>query len=90
MVAQDADSPHGATVNTRRSFFARMGAAIATIALAPELAFRAKLALPEVEKFWTQDQCHSRSYNEGYLRAVGLTFASNQPFQIPPENYEHA
>lgn len=39
-------------MNTRRSFFGRFGAAIATIALAPELAFRAKLALPEVES-WT-------------------------------------
>lgn len=56
-VAEPVRATHGATVNSRRSFFARMGAAIATIALAPELAFRAKLALPEVEKLDLESLC---------------------------------
>jgi hypothetical protein len=36
-------------MNSRRSFFKRIAAAVAVVALAPQLAFRQKLALPVVE-----------------------------------------
>ena len=35
-------------MNTRRSFFQRCATLIATLAIAPEIAFRVKLALPAV------------------------------------------
>lgn len=35
----------------RRSFFKKLSAIVAAVAIAPEVAFRAKLELPKLEKF---------------------------------------
>src|SRR4030095_12933 len=41
-------------MNSRRSFFKRLAAVVAAVAIAPEIAFRTKLELPEVEAEPTQ------------------------------------
>jgi hypothetical protein len=73
-------------VNTRRSFFKRIAGLVAIVAIAPELAFRAKLALPAAEDvavstetlgaFWTQTErhsvCVSAAYEEYMEKLYGL------------------
>lgn len=65
-------------MSTRRKFFSRLGAAIATIALAPELAFRAKLALPEVEERTLTYACNQNGFYERLVESADLFLDAKQ------------
>lgn len=62
-------------MNTRRSFFKRLAILVATVAIAPEIAFRTKLALPAAAvpaetpaliPFWLQTSERSLYYSPAY------------------------
>lgn len=59
----------------RRSFFSRIAGAIAAIAIAPEIAFRAKLPVPAVVdpvpvEFWHQTTRASVCFDREYLEKM--------------------
>lgn len=59
-------------MNTRRNFFKRFAAVAAVIAMAPQIAFRRKVAREwEIAQFWYQERCVVRCYSEDYLKAIG-------------------
>lgn len=68
-------------MNTRRSFFQRLAGAVAAVALAPEIAFRAKLELPKIighdpgpttmtAAFWTQTTRWGFVVTDDYVKAM--------------------
>lgn len=53
---------------SRRAFGKRLAAIVVAVALAPEIAFRQKLALPEsIGDFWLETRCIQRVQSEAYL-----------------------
>lgn len=63
----------------RRSFFSRIAGFVAAVAIAPEIAFRAKLPLPGAEHlelksvavgFWTQETRYSSCVDEQYEKML--------------------
>jgi hypothetical protein len=63
-------------VNTRRKFLAKVAAAAATVAVAPSLALPTKT-------YWTQDRCHSRSFDDEYMCVM-----SNKPTVLQSEQWK--
>lgn len=65
-------------MNSRRTFFSKLASLVAVVALAPEIAFGAKLELPKadepkveaVEFFWMQTDRISACYSDDYLEAL--------------------
>jgi len=80
-------------MNSRRSFFSRIAGAVATIALAPEIAFRAKLDVPKLKAFWVETECYARCYDEGYLEAMRLLHSNGNGhyyLMAPPNGQSYA
>lgn len=72
-------------MNTRRSFFRRIGAIVAAVALAPEIAFRVKLPKVSPEPvnwkdvpFWYQETRTSFCYSDEYKRFMELAMQQGQ------------
>jgi len=64
-------------MHSRRSFFSRLGAMVAVVALAPQIAFARKLEAPRLDQaapFWYQttrwSRCVSDSYRETLQRLL--------------------
>lgn len=54
----------------RRSFFRKFGGLIAAVALAPEIAFRAKLQVPKLLPFWKQTVLAEHIFTQEYMDAL--------------------
>lgn len=75
-------------MQTRRSFFKRAVAIVAIVALAPEIAFRAKLSLPKTQDFenipyWMETSRIQHVYDDKYLKwreliMAGRTYTPDQ------------
>lgn len=69
----------------RRSFFQSLARAAATVALAPQLAFRVKplpIKAPEPQQimvsYWMETSRHSMCYDNAYLEAMGKLVAERK------------
>lgn len=62
----------------RRSFFKRLAAVVAAVAIAPEIAFRTKLELPEVSDAPTSMEWRANMYFGDTLMVMAIKWESAQ------------
>lgn len=74
----------------RRSFFQKIATAVAVLALAPQIAFRQKLALPEAPlgDFWLGHDLIARVTSEAYREWQQQLIADNPFYAEMDRAYE--
>ena len=72
---------------SKRGFFRTIGAIIATVALAPEIAFGGPLKRqlsnpPEQAPFWYEESRYCSCYTDAYRKAMSKIMESNAYFEV--------
>jgi hypothetical protein len=85
-------------MQTRRSFFKKIAAAVAVVAIAPRMAFSAKPLAPvvpavpapvvETVPFWYQTSRRSRMVTQEYLDVLASTMTRASIVPITPKQFE--
>ena len=67
---------------TRRTLLQRVGAIVACLALAPEIAFNVRLnpTRAALEPWWVETRCISHIYSDAYIEWRNAVIASNPEY----------